>query len=58
MVSTRKRRNQQKKQFSQLNGTLKDFVIGSNINQDVTENETLEFQTDGRYDNTEKIVQG
>ena len=56
MVSTRKKRNQQKRQLSHLNETLNDFVIGSNTNESITENETLESQTDGRYDNAEEIV--
>ena len=58
MVPTRKRRNQQKMQLSQLNETSKDFVIGSNTHLGVTEVETLESQTDGRYDNPEEIVTG
>ena len=56
MVSTRKKRKQQKKQLSQINETLHDFVIGSNTNVGVIENETLESQTDGHYSNSEKIA--
>ena len=58
MVSTRKRRNQQKKQLSQLNETLNDFAIDSNTNVGVTENETLVSQTDSRYSNPERSVDG
>ena len=36
-----------KRQFSQLNETLNDIVIGSKTNVGVIENETLEYQTDG-----------
>ena len=58
VVSIRKKRNQQKKQLSQLSKTLNDIVIGSNTNVGVIENETLESQTDGRYNNTERTVDG
>ena len=42
MVSTRKKKNQQKKQFSQLNKTSNDFIFGDNTNMEVTENANLE----------------
>ena len=48
MVSTRKKRNSQKRQLSQLNETMNDFVIGSNANVGAIENEILESQTDAR----------
>ena len=37
---------------------MSDFVIGSSTNVGVMENETLESQTDGRYINPERIVDG
>ena len=40
MVDTRKKKNQQKIQLSQLNGTLNDFVIGNGTNVSAIENET------------------
>ena len=55
LVSTCKRRNQQKNQLSQLNETLNDFVIVINTNVGVMENETVEPQTDGRYNNWKRI---
>ena len=58
MVFTRNRRNHRKKQLSQLNETLNDFVIGSKTNVGVIENETLKSQTDSRYNNPERNVDG
>ena len=58
MVSTRKKRNQQKMQPCQSKATLKDFVIGRNTNVGVIGNETLEPQTNGCYNNLEWIVDG
>ena len=58
MVSTRKKKNQQTRQFSQLNETLNDFIIGTKTNAGVLENVTLESQTDGHFSNLEKIVDG
>ena len=43
-MSTRKKKNQQKKYLSQLHGTLIDFVIGNRANVSAMENETLEQQ--------------
>ena len=56
MVSTRKKKNQQKRQFCQLNGILIDFIIGNNANMDVTENEILEKQAKGHHRDFEGIV--
>ena len=58
MVSSRKRKSQQKNQKSGLNETLNDFVSGSNTNVGVVEYETLEFQNDGLGNNPELIVDG
>ena len=58
IVSTRKNKNQQTKQRSQLNGPLNDFVIGSSTYVGIIENGTLESQTDGRYNNPERIADG
>ena len=38
MVSTRKKRNQQKKQLTQLDETSNDFVIGNSVNVSESEN--------------------
>ena len=56
MVSTREKKNQQKKQLSQLNATLNDFVIGNGTNVSAMENETLEQQTNGHNNYFERIV--
>ena len=37
MVSTGKKRNQQKRQLSQLDETLNDFVTGNSVNVNVSE---------------------
>ena len=58
MVFTSKRKSQQKKQLSQLNETLKDFLIGSKTNLSVIEVETLESQTDGFFNNPARNVAG
>ena len=47
MVSTRKKKNQQKKQLSQTDETLVDFVIGRSVNVNVWESEILEQQANG-----------
>ena len=54
MVSTRKKKNQQKRQLSQLAETLNDFVIGNSVNVNVWENEILEQQTNGQPSDFEK----
>ena len=56
MVSTRKKKKQQKKQLSQLTETLNDFIIGMNTNMGVTENENLKQQASGCHRNIERIV--
>ena len=43
-VSTRKKKNQERRQISQLDETLNDFVIGNNVNVNVLESENLEQQ--------------
>ena len=48
MVTTRKKNPQHKKQLSQLNETLNDFVIGNNTNSIKTEDQTLEPQANNR----------
>ena len=54
MVSTRKKKSQQKTQLNQLN----DFIIGDGTNVNAMEKETLEQQTNGlhrdfdRFDNS------
>ena len=56
MVSTRKKKNQQKRQRSQLNETLNDFIIRNSTNMGVPENENLEQQASGRLREFEGII--
>ena len=56
LVSAHKRRSQQKRQLSQFNGTLVDFVIGSNTNLGVLKIETWESQTVGLFNNPDTII--
>ena len=56
MVSTREKKIQQKKQLSQLNGILNDFIIGNGTNLSAMQNETLEQQTNGPNNDLEKFV--
>ena len=49
MVYTRKLKNQQKKQFIQLNETLNAFVIGGKANVFLVVFEVLEFQAHGYF---------
>ena len=56
MVSTRKRRNQQKTQLSHLNETLNDFIIGNGSNVSAMENEILQQQTDGQQKDFERFA--
>ena len=37
MVSTHKKKNQQKRQLSHLNETLNDFVIGNSVNVNLSD---------------------
>ena len=48
MLSSRKKKNQQKEQLSQLYETSNDFVIGNSVNLNVSKNEILEQQTNGQ----------
>ena len=53
--STRKKKNQQRRQLSQLNETLNDFIIANGSNVNVMENETLELQTNGPHNDFERF---
>ena len=55
MVSTCKKKNQQKRQLSQLDETLNDNVIGNSVNVIVSESENLEQQTDGQCNDSERV---
>ena len=55
MVSNRKKKNQREKQFSQLHETLNDFVVGNNVNVNVSETENLEQQTNAQPDDFERV---
>ena len=58
MVYTRKWKNQQKRQFIQLNDILNDFVIGSDANVFVVGKDALEHQADRYYNNPERSFDG
>ena len=49
MVSTGKKKSQQKKKLSQLNRTLNDFVLVNGTNVGAMANEALEPQTNGHH---------
>ena len=55
MVSTRKKENQQRRQLSQLDETLYDFVIGNSVNANVSGNENLEQETNGQSNDLERF---
>ena len=57
MVSTRKKQHQHKKQLSQFNETLSDFVIGNNTSASAIENGTLEFQANSRLNNFGRVTE-
>ena len=56
MVSTRKKRNQQKWWFSQVDETLNDFVVVNGTNVSAMENDALEQQTNGQHNGFEGLV--
>ena len=55
MVSMRKKKTQQKRQLSQLDEALIDFVIGYGANANVFESDNLDQQTDGHHNDFEKV---
>ena len=55
MISTRKKKNQQKNQLSQLNETLSDFISGNNTNMGLSEKENWEQQASGGHRNFDRI---
>ena len=58
MVSSRKKKNLQKRQLSQLDETLSNFVIGNNIDATVVQNETQEPQKNGPFNTSERTIGG
>ena len=56
MVSSRKKKNQQKRQLRQSNETLNNFNIRNNTNVGLSENEKLEQQASGPHTDFERIV--
>ena len=50
MVSTRKKKSQNKKHLCQLIGTVFDFVIGNGTTVDTMRNEGSELQADGHHE--------
>ena len=57
-VSTRKKKSQHKRQISQLNETLNDFVIGNNTSAGAIGNETLQLQKNGSSNNFWRVTVG
>ena len=55
MVSTRKKKNQHTRQFSQLDETLNDFVIGNSVNVNVSDNENLGQETNTQSNDLERL---
>ena len=55
MVSTRKKKSQQKRQLSQSNETLNDLVIGKSVNVNVSESENLEQRSNGSSNGSERV---
>ena len=58
MVSTRKKKHQDKKQLSLLNKTLNVFAIGTITNIKSIGNESLEAQTNGLSNNFWRVTVG
>ena len=57
-VSTRKKKHEHKKQLSQLNETLNNYIIGKITNASAIVNETLEPQTNNLSNSCERIAVG
>ena len=57
MVPTRKKKGQNEWQFSRLDETLIDFVIGNGTTVNAMGNEALESETNGRHEDFERIVE-
>ena len=57
-VSTRKKKQQQKRQHSRLNETSNSFEIDNDTNTSASENETLESQTNSRPKKIGRIIFG
>ena len=55
MVSTRKKKNKQKRLLSQLDDTLNDFVISNSVNATVSDSEVLDQQTNGQLNDFERV---
>ena len=55
MVSTRRKKTLNKRQFNQLDETLNDFVICNGITTTTLGNETLEPEVNGRHRDFERI---
>ena len=56
IVCQRKKKNQQKKELSQLNQTLNDVSIGSGTSVSVMENEISQHQVKGQHIDFEKFI--
>ena len=56
MVSTRKMKGRNKKQFNPLKDTLNDFVIGNGNTVNTLEHEALESQTTGHHEHFERNI--
>ena len=56
MVSTRKKKGRNKRQFSRLGDTLDDFVIGNGNSVNTMESEALESQANGHHEDFAETV--
>ena len=55
IVSTRKKKNQQKRQLRQLDEALNGFVIGNSVNVNVSASEYLEQCSNGHSNDFERV---
>ena len=56
MISTRKKKVQNEKQFGRLDDTWNDFIIGNGTTVNTVENEALESPSNGHHEDFAKIV--
>ena len=55
LIATSKEKGQQKKQLSQLDETLNDFVFGNSVNVNVSESENMEQHSHGQPNHFERV---
>ena len=54
MIPTRKNKHQNKRLLGRIKRSLKEFVLGNNVKEVVTENEAIDAQIDGFISNFQK----